>query len=64
MLDKKGNLLESGQTVLVPAPTKKTTYTESFVGTIADILDSRHSIIVIDRENRYHEIDPDIVTVK
>ena len=64
MLDRTGKFLEIGQNVLVPSPSKSDLFKASFVGTIADILEGRGSVIVEDQCSDYFEVEAERLIVR
>lgn len=63
MLDKKGNLLEIGQNVVVPDPNDSDLHYYSFVGIVIDVLENRESVMVKDNNLEFFEIEADKVVI-
>lgn len=63
MLDRKGFLLEKGLSVNVPEPNASDIHNHSFQGTIEDVLESRGTVMVVDMDGEFFEIEPERLTI-
>ena len=64
MIDRKGQVLETGDSVVVPDPNATDIHHHSFVGTVVDILEDRGTAIVEDQESDFFELETERLEVK